>query len=31
MNGQVTIGYAEKELAGLGLVAEGGLKYKHNG
>jgi type I restriction enzyme S subunit len=28
MNGQVTVGYAEKEVEGLGLVAEGGIEYK---
>jgi type I restriction enzyme S subunit len=28
MNGQVTVGYAEKEVEGLGLVAEGGIKYE---
>jgi type I restriction enzyme S subunit len=28
MNGQVAVGYAEKEVEGLGLVAEGGIKYE---
>jgi restriction endonuclease S subunit len=28
MNGQVTVGVAEKEVEGLGLVAEGGIKYE---
>jgi type I restriction enzyme S subunit len=28
MNGQVSVGYAEKEVEGLGLVAEGGEEYK---
>jgi hypothetical protein len=30
MNGQVTVGYAEQEVESLGLVAEGGEKYKQN-
>jgi len=30
MNGQVTVGYAEKEAEGLGLVAEEDVKYEKN-